>query len=89
MCEDNRCGFLAHCSKVAYNHTFKLNKWYEEDTCAKVLDNMSTNYKFVSRYALDKMMTYVMKVTDIMLDLRKNHSVGVSFHTTWMAKKEG
>jgi len=82
------CDFLTHCSKVAYNLTFKLKERYGDQKCARVLDNGSENSKFVSKYALDKIRTYEMKVTEIMIDQRKTYLVGVSFHTTRMTKKK-
>lgn len=56
------CDFLAHYSKVAYNHTIKLKTWYGDHKCPMVLDNGSENSKFVSIYALDKTKTSDMKV---------------------------
>jgi hypothetical protein len=81
------CDFLAHCSKVAYNHTFKLKTWYGDHKCPRVLDNGSANSKFVSKYALDKIRIFEMKITEIMIDQRKTYSVRVLFHTTWMKKR--
>jgi len=33
--------------------------------------------------------TSEVRVTEIMTDMRKTHSVGVSFHTAWNEKKKG
>lgn len=61
--------FLAHCSKVvAYNHTVKLKTWYWDHKCPRVLDNGSSNSKFVSKYALDKIRTSEMKVINLNYD---------------------
>ena len=74
---------------MGYSHTFKLKTWYEDHTCPRVLENCSVDATFVTKYALDKMRTYEMKVTDIMTYLRTYQSVGVSFYIAWMAKKKG
>jgi len=88
VCKDTKCHFKALCSKVAYNHSFKLKTWNGDHTCGRVLENRSPDVNFVTKYALDKMRTSEMKVTDIMTDLRTHQSVGVSFYITWMAKKK-
>jgi hypothetical protein len=70
VCKDTKCHFTALCSKVAYNHSFKLKTWNGDHTCARVLENRSADVKFVTKYALDNMRTSEMKVSDIMTDLR-------------------
>jgi len=82
VCKDTKCLFTALCSKVAYNHSFKLKTWNGDHTWARVLENCSANVNFVT------MRTFEMKVTDIMTDLRTHQSVGVSFYIAWMEKKK-
>ena len=88
VCKDSKCNFKALCSKVAYNHSFKLKTWNGDHTCGRVLENRSADVNFVTKYALDRLRTSDMKVTDIMSDLRTSQSVGVSFYIAWMAKKK-
>ena len=33
--KDKKCLFTALCSKVAYNHTFKLKTWNGDHTCVR------------------------------------------------------
>ena len=88
VCKDSKCPFIALYSRVVYSHSFKLKTWYGDHTCARVLENRSVDVNFVTKYALDKMRTSEMKVSDIMTDLRTHQSVGVSFYIAWMAKKK-
>jgi hypothetical protein len=81
------CGFLVHCSRVGRKQTFKIKTWFGTHNCPKVLNNRSATSKWVAKSVLKKMMvTDNVKVTDIMVDMRRNHSVGISFYRAWKAK---
>jgi hypothetical protein len=81
------CGFLVHCSRVGRKQTFKIKTWFGTHNCPTVLNNISATSKWVAKSVLKKMMvTDNVKVTDIMVDMRRNHSVGISFYRAWKAK---
>ncbi|XP_024636474.1 uncharacterized protein [Medicago truncatula] len=89
-CKDkhNGCKYEAHCSKVANSHTYKIKTLGVAHTCGRSLDNSSANANWLTNIVVEKMRgSGEQKVKDIMKDLRRQYSVGVSFHTAWSAKK--
>jgi len=88
VCKNANCNYVVHCSKVADNQTFKIKTLSGDHTCAKTLNKSVATSKWVSKEVLPKIMTTGdMRVKDIMKDLRRTHSVDVSFHVAWKAKK--
>ncbi|XP_039683818.1 uncharacterized protein [Medicago truncatula] len=88
VCKDIKCNYVVHYSKVADSHTFKIKTLSGNQTCAKSIKKKIATSKWVTKEVLPKIMTTGdMPVKDIMKDLRRKHSVGVSFHVAWKAKK--
>jgi hypothetical protein len=87
-CREPNCNYVIYCSKVADSHTFKIKTLSGDHTCAKSVKKTIASYKWVTKEVLPKIMTTGdMPVKDIMKDLRRKHSVGVSFHVAWKGKK--
>lgn len=57
-------------------------------TCARVLKNRSAKSKWVAKCVVNKMQTCEkVRIDDIMQDMRKNYSVGITPGSAWKAKE--
>jgi len=83
-----KCNFVALCSQVGDQHTYRIKTWTGDHTCGRTTYNRSANSKWVTKVQLPKIMcTEKVKVLDIMKDMRRNQGVGVTFYRAWRAKK--
>lgn len=79
---------MALCSKVGGSQTFQIKTWMGTHTCARVLNNRSAKSKWVAKVVVNKMQTCEkVRFADIMKDMRKNYSVGITPGRAWKAKE--
>ena len=79
--------FLALCSKVGDRHTYQINTWVGTHTCARVLNNKTANAKWVSKLVVEKRKSQgKVKVSEIMSELRRKYSVGITKGKAWRAR---
>jgi hypothetical protein len=73
-------GFTALCSRVGEKHTYIIKIWQGIHNCLKTLNNRPATSEWISTKVVDKLMVQdKVNVKDIMTDLGRNHSVGVTF----------
>ncbi|XP_058767169.1 uncharacterized protein LOC131640807 [Vicia villosa] len=85
-CKAN-CGFSMLCSRVGQKETFAIKTIKDTHTCARVLENRSANSRWVAKYVVKKMQTTnTVRISDIIQDMRKNYSVGITIGRAWKAK---
>ncbi|KAI5447078.1 hypothetical protein KIW84_014794 [Lathyrus oleraceus] len=65
--------------KWDHKHTYAIKTLVDTHTCARVLNNRSSNSKWVAKAVLKKMQTFeTVRIREIMQDMRQNFSVGIS-----------
>ncbi|XP_058765869.1 uncharacterized protein LOC131639388 [Vicia villosa] len=83
-----KCGFLALCSKVGSSKTYQIKTWVGTHSCARVLNNRCAKSKWVAKYVVNKMQSSEkVKIADIIQDIRKTYSVGITPSRAWKAKE--
>ncbi|KAI5425259.1 hypothetical protein KIW84_031165 [Lathyrus oleraceus] len=66
----------------------EIKTWVKTHTCARVLNIRSAKSKWVAKDMFNKMQTCEkVIIADIMQDMRKNYSVGITPGRAWKAKK--
>ena len=85
----SRCGYLVLCSKVGDRHTYQIKTLKPKHTCGKTTKNKSASSRWVANFVVVNKLQTTKKVTitDIMDDMRKNHSVGITMGKAWKAKQ--
>ncbi|XP_058783308.1 uncharacterized protein LOC131657984 [Vicia villosa] len=82
-----QCGFSMLCSRVGQKETFAIKTKKDTHTCARVLENRSANSRWEAMYVVKKMQTTnTVRISDIIQDMRQNHSVGITVARAWKAK---
>lgn len=85
--EKDDCMFLALCSQVNGQHTYRIKTWDGDHTCLKVGENRSATSKWVSKAVVPALMSNEnLRVTTIMDDMRRDYGVGITFGRAWKAK---
>ncbi|KAI5442352.1 hypothetical protein KIW84_011430 [Lathyrus oleraceus] len=85
-CKD-KCDFLVLCSKVGRKHTYSIKTLVDTHTCVRVLNNRSLNSNWVAKTVVKKKKTSeIVRICDIMQDMRQIFSVGISVSRAWKEK---
>ncbi|XP_058769641.1 uncharacterized protein LOC131643444 [Vicia villosa] len=83
-----KCGFLALCSKVGSSKTYQIKTWVGTYSCARVLNNGCAKSKWVAKSVVNKMQSSEkVKIDDIIQDIRKTYSIGITPSRAWKAKE--
>ena len=54
-----KCDFLALVNKVGNKHTYRMKRRVGAHTCGRVLNNSSTNYKWISKTVVARMVSLI------------------------------
>jgi hypothetical protein len=88
VCRNKKCGYLVLCSKVSGQHTYQIKTFKGTHTCPNVINNKSATSKWISKSVANKLQSSKdVKVTEIIHDMRRTHSLGVSFGRAWKARE--
>ncbi|XP_027905924.1 uncharacterized protein LOC114165520 [Vigna unguiculata] len=80
-----KCGFLIMVSKVGGSQTFRVKTLVGSHRCGRVMFNKNANKDWIAQVLLDKFLDVGnMTVNQIIDEVRKNYSVGV---TPWRAAR--
>lgn len=79
--------FLAFVSKVGNENTYKMKRWIDIHTCGRVLNNNSSNSKWVTKTVTARMESFDGVIRDIIYEIRNNYVVGIIMNRAWKAKK--
>lgn len=72
-------GFLALVSKVGNKHMHRIKRWIGTHTCARLLNNSSTNSKWVANTVAVRMTSSGgVKLCDIVFEIKNNCYVGIN-----------
>lgn len=78
------CGFLELVSKVGKNHMYKMKRCFNNHMCVRVLNNSSTNSKWVAKTVEARMTSSdCVKIRDIVSIIRSNYPVRITMNKAW------
>ncbi|XP_039685105.1 uncharacterized protein [Medicago truncatula] len=76
-----KCNYVALCSQVGGQHTYRIKTWSGDHTCGRDGYNRSATSKWVTKVQLPNITcTEKISVKDIMKYTRRNQGVGVTFY---------
>ncbi|KAI5434588.1 hypothetical protein KIW84_021428 [Lathyrus oleraceus] len=72
---------------MGQTHTYAIKTLVDTYTCARVLNNKSASSKWVAKAVVKRMQTSeIVRIRDIMQDIRENLFIGISVARAWKAK---
>ncbi|KAI5398781.1 hypothetical protein KIW84_064240 [Lathyrus oleraceus] len=73
---------------LGHQHTHAIKTLADTHTCARVLNNISANSKWVAKAVVKKMQTQIdtVRIRDIMQDMRQHFSLGFTVAREWLCQ---
>lgn len=87
-CRNDKCGFLALCSRVGATHTYQLKTYVGSHSCCRVFNNKSANSKWVGKVVAERLMSSEkVKIAEIITEVGRRFSAGITVHRAWSGIK--